>query len=190
MDLATRNLPSECFKIRLWYCRWSKFSWYQRPFVGIFSTLCSQKSDLDEVSKVMFEVGEWPWELNIYPPDVLKNVFSEFDEAMFQGVKRPCELFPVSWVRKKRLGLSLLSDFLRRPMSLTTRNLSFERVKNQLCWLPWSDISRCRKAIWTHFLNSRNWKKGFGRSRRSDVLSRRMAQRPHNMPSGRLKNRL
>jgi hypothetical protein len=46
---------------------------------------------LDEVAKVMFQVGEWHWEL-ICLLDVLKYDFSEVDEAMFLGVERPCEL--------------------------------------------------------------------------------------------------
>jgi hypothetical protein len=54
----------------------------------------------------------------------------------------------------------------------------------------WSDVSRCEKATRTHFLASRHPKKGIGRSRGSDDLSRRMAQINHNLPSGRLKMRL
>jgi hypothetical protein len=44
----------------------------------------------------MFKVGEWPVELIICLLDVLKNDFVEVDEAMFQGVQRPCEhvMFP------------------------------------------------------------------------------------------------
>jgi hypothetical protein len=49
----------------------------------------------------MFYVGEWPWELNIWTMDVLKNVFGEVDEAMFQVVERPCVLFSVSRSSKK-----------------------------------------------------------------------------------------
>jgi hypothetical protein len=40
----------------------------------------------------MFEVGELPWELTICVLDVLKNVFAEDDEAVFQGVELPREL--------------------------------------------------------------------------------------------------
>jgi hypothetical protein len=47
---------------------------------------------LNEVAEMMFQVGEWPWDLIICSLDVLKNDFGEEDEAMFQGVERLCEL--------------------------------------------------------------------------------------------------
>jgi hypothetical protein len=40
----------------------------------------------------MIQVAEWPIELLICLLDDLKNDFGEFDEAMFKGVKRLCEL--------------------------------------------------------------------------------------------------
>jgi hypothetical protein len=52
-----------------------------------------RKNELDEDVEVMFLVGEWPWELIICLLDVLKNDFAKFDEAMFPGVERPCEMF-------------------------------------------------------------------------------------------------
>jgi hypothetical protein len=33
----------------------------------------------------MFQIGEWPKELKICLLDVLKNVFGDFDEEMYQG---------------------------------------------------------------------------------------------------------
>jgi hypothetical protein len=39
----------------------------------------------------MFKVCEWPWELIISILDVLKIDFGEIEEAMLQGVERPCE---------------------------------------------------------------------------------------------------
>jgi hypothetical protein len=50
------------------------------------------KYDLGEVAEVMFEVGKWPWEHIIWLLDVFKYVFCEVNEAMLQGVERPCEL--------------------------------------------------------------------------------------------------
>jgi hypothetical protein len=55
-----------------------------------FLPLGIQKSDLDEVAEVMFQVGEWPWDLIICLLYVLVKEFGEVDEAMFQGVERPC----------------------------------------------------------------------------------------------------
>jgi hypothetical protein len=58
-----------------------------------FSTFWAlKKSDLDEVTEVMFWVRDWAWELIMFLLDNLKNDFGEFDEMMFQGVQRPCEL--------------------------------------------------------------------------------------------------
>jgi hypothetical protein len=63
----------------------------------------------------MFYVGEWPLENIIYFLDVLKNDFDEVDEAMLQGDERPCEVFFLLSVhRKKRLGISRLIDVLSR----------------------------------------------------------------------------
>jgi hypothetical protein len=131
MDLTTRNLPSECFKMRLRWCRWSNVSWCQKAIRRYF----------------------------------LHSVHS-----------------------KKRFRKSRESDVLSRQMAERTHNLPSERVKNQLCWLRWSDISWFRKDIWKHFLNSGHWKKRFEGSRGSDVLIRRMAKRPHKLPSRSLKN--
>jgi hypothetical protein len=61
------------------------------PCELIFFILTIQKSDLEELAEVMFQVGEWPWELLICLSDALENI-GEVDEAMFQGVERPCEL--------------------------------------------------------------------------------------------------
>jgi hypothetical protein len=58
-------------------------------------------SDLDEISEVMFYVGEWPWEFKICLLDVLKYDFREVDEPMFQGVERPCEVIFASWASNK-----------------------------------------------------------------------------------------
>jgi hypothetical protein len=64
----------------------------ERPFERIFYILGIEKSDLDEIAKVMFQVDEWTRDLIICPLDVLKKDFGEVVEAMFQGVERPCEL--------------------------------------------------------------------------------------------------
>jgi hypothetical protein len=51
-----------------------------------------KKSDLDEFPEMLFEVGELPWVLIIFLMDVLKYVFGNVDEAMLQGIERPCEI--------------------------------------------------------------------------------------------------
>jgi hypothetical protein len=61
-------------------------------FERIFYILGIEKSNLEEVAEVMFEIGEWPWELMIYLLYVLKNNIDVVDEQMFQGVDRPCEI--------------------------------------------------------------------------------------------------
>jgi hypothetical protein len=75
-------------------------------------------------------------------------------------------------------------------MDLRTHNLHSGSLKKRLFWSQWSDVSRCRKAMWTHFLNPGIRKNRTGRNRLSDVLSRRMAFANHNLPSERLKKRL
>jgi hypothetical protein len=75
-------------------------------------------------------------------------------------------------------------------MVLRTHNLHSERLKMRLWWFRWSNVSWCRKAIWTHLQYSWHSIKQFGRNSGSDVLSRRMALRIQNHLSGRLKTRL
>jgi hypothetical protein len=40
---------------------------------------------LEELEKLMIQVGEWPWHLIISILEVLKSYFGEVDETMFQG---------------------------------------------------------------------------------------------------------
>jgi hypothetical protein len=62
--------------------------------------------------------------------DVLKNISREVDEAMFQDIKRPCELiFCILGIEKSDLDEVVLSS----TMALTTHNLPSERVTNQRC---------------------------------------------------------
>jgi hypothetical protein len=75
-------------------------------------------------------------------------------------------------------------------MALKSHNLLSGRLKMRLWWSRWTHASKCRKAMWTHFLHPGHRKKRLERSRLSDVLSRRMALRIHNMPSENLKKRL
>jgi hypothetical protein len=72
-------------------------------------------------------------------------------------------------------------------MVLRTHNLLSESLKMRLWWFRWSNVSWCRKAIWTHLQYSWHSINQFGRNCGSDVLSRRMAFRIQNHPSGRLK---
>jgi hypothetical protein len=74
-------------------------------------------------------------------------------------------------------------------MALRTHSLPSGRLK-KTCFFRWSDISRCRWAMRTHFLHPGHRKKRLGRSRLSDVLSRLMDLRFHNLPSVRFKMRL
>jgi hypothetical protein len=57
-----------------------------------FYLLGIQKSDLDEFAEVMFQVGKWSWEIIIWLLDVLKCDFVEVDEALFEGLERPCKI--------------------------------------------------------------------------------------------------
>jgi hypothetical protein len=138
----------------------------------------------------MFFLGERPWELIISLLDVLENNFSGFwsNVSRIRKVMLSNFLHPVR--RKKRLGRSCLCDDLRSRMGLTTLNLPSQRFKKRLCWGRWRKVSRCRKAMGTHFLHLGHQKKRLGRTRFGDVLIRRMGLRTHNLPYGRLKKRL
>jgi hypothetical protein len=68
------------------------FNGVERPYKLIFCILRIQKSEIDEVAEVMFQVGEWLREQIICFLDVLKCDFDYVDEAMIEGVARPCEL--------------------------------------------------------------------------------------------------
>jgi hypothetical protein len=81
-----------------------------------------------------------------------------------------------------------LKCWLSWRMLLRTHILPSVRLKNEFGG-RWSDVSRCRKDMRIHFLHPVYRKNRLGRSCLSDDLSRRMALRTHNLPSGRLKKR-
>jgi hypothetical protein len=70
---------------------------------------------------------------------------------------------------------------------LRTHNLPSERLKMRLSWCRWSDVSKYRNAIRTHFRNFGHSKKRFGRSRGGVDLSRLMALKTNSLHSRRLK---
>jgi hypothetical protein len=59
-----------------------------------------QLSDLREVAKVLFQVGEGPWGLIFCLLDVLRNDFGEGVEAIFKFDERPSELISSTWTSK------------------------------------------------------------------------------------------
>jgi hypothetical protein len=73
-------------------------------------------------------------------------------------------------------------DVSSRRIHVRTHNLPTVRLPKRLCWIRWSDISRCRKAKWTHFLISAYQENRLGRRRLSDVLSSQKVLRTHNQP--------
>jgi hypothetical protein len=109
---------------------------------------------------------------------------------MFQGVKGHANSFAASCASKNRLGSSHLNDNLSRRLVLETHNLISRSLKNQHWWRRWSNVSRCRKTMRTHFLHPGNREKRLGRSPLSDVLIRRMPLKTHNLPSDVLKTTL
>jgi hypothetical protein len=87
--------------------------------------------------------------------------------------------------RKRRLRRSRSSEDLSRRNAPWTHILPSGRFKKWFFRGRWSVVSRSRKAMC--FLNPGVPKKRLGRFYLSDVLSRGMALRTHNLPSGRLK---
>jgi hypothetical protein len=90
---------------------------------------------------------------------------------------------------KKETWMKSLKRRFMYANGLRYHNRGSERLKMLLCWRLWINFSWCRKAIWTRFLRSGHSKTRFGRSRGSEILSRRMTLRIDNLPSGRLKKR-
>jgi hypothetical protein len=72
MAQRTHYLPSGHLEMQVWWGRWSNVSWSERPCELIFCILGIQISDLGEFVELMFQVGEWPWEIIISLLDVLK----------------------------------------------------------------------------------------------------------------------
>jgi hypothetical protein len=58
----------------------------------------------------------------------------------------------VSWASKKAIWAFRLSDILSRRIALWTHKLSSVSLNKRLLWSRWSNVSRRRKAILTHFL--------------------------------------
>jgi hypothetical protein len=88
--------------------------------------------------------------------------------------------------RKMRLGRNRLRDVLCRRIALRTRNFRSGRLKKRLWWIRWSNVSRYRKTMRTHFCNLGIEKKRFGQIYLSVDLSRRITLITHNLPSWRL----
>jgi hypothetical protein len=121
--------------------------------------------------------------------DVLRNDFGEVDETMFQGIERPCKInFCIHGIEKATWTKSFKWDLSIR-MDQRTNNLASERTKKRLRWSRWSDVSRCRRAMPTYFLHLRHRRKRLWRICVTDVLSRRMALRTHNLSSRLLKKK-
>jgi hypothetical protein len=69
----------------------------------IFCVLGIEKSDLDEFAYVMFQIGQWPYQLTICLL-LLKINFADFDEAMFHDVERAFErIFYILGIEKSYL---------------------------------------------------------------------------------------
>jgi hypothetical protein len=92
--------------------------------------------------------------------------------------------------RKKRLGWSLSRYILSRWTALRIHNLPFGRKKKWLFSSRWSEVSRCRNAIRSHFLQPEHQIKRLGLSRLSDFLSMWITLRTHNLSCERLKMRV
>jgi hypothetical protein len=74
-------------------------------------------------------------------------------------------------------------------MALRTHYLPSRRLEKRLWLSRWTNVSRWREAISTYFFLPVQRKKWLGRSYLINILSRWMAIRSHNLPSGRKKKR-
>jgi hypothetical protein len=100
----------------------------ERPCELIFCILVIQKSDLDEVAEVMFQISNWPLERIICLLDILKCDFGDVDESMFNVSKD----FLHSGHPKRRLGHSRGSGDSSRHKALRSCILLNGRRKMQL----------------------------------------------------------
>jgi hypothetical protein len=110
---------------------------------------------------------------NNLPSGRLINDFCEFNETMYQDFERPYKQV-FSLLSNEKSDYSKLSDSLCRRMALRIHNFPSGRLKNRLWSVRWSDDSRCRKAMRTHFQHPGYKKKRLERNRLRDVLNRRM----------------
>jgi hypothetical protein len=88
----------------------------------------------------------------------------------FKESKGHANTFSETWASKKATLTKSHKCCLIRRMGMRTNNQPSGRLKIPLWWIQWSDISRCRKAIRTHFLHHEHRKKRLGWSRFRDVL--------------------
>jgi hypothetical protein len=131
MALWIHNLPSVRLKNDFREVDEAMFQGVERPCKLIFCILVINKSDLDEFACDL--IRPMSPSTHYLPSGRLKNDFGEIDEAMFQGVERPCELiFCNLSIKKKRLGRGRLSDVLRRRMGMRTLILPSGSLKIRL----------------------------------------------------------
>jgi hypothetical protein len=83
---------SDRHKIQLGWWRLTSVSKCRKTLHTHFLPPWNPKSELDEFAEMMFQVSDWHRDLITWLLNVLKFDFSEVDEAMFQGVDRPCEI--------------------------------------------------------------------------------------------------
>jgi hypothetical protein len=164
------------------------FQFFEMPCVLIFCILGWKKSTAMKSVKCWLSL-RMLLRTHILPSGRLKNDIGGrwSDVSRCRKAMRTRFLHPV--YPKKRLGRSCLSDFLVGEWPWE-HNLLSGRLKKRNCWSRWSDVSRCRKAMRTHFLHPRYRIKATWTKLLKDALSRRMSQRTHNLPSGRLKNQI
>jgi hypothetical protein len=89
MALCPHNLLLDVLIIVVGEVHETKFQGVGRSCKLIFSIVGIKKSDFDELPYVLSRGMDL--RTNNLLSKVLKNIFREVDEAMIQGVKRPCE---------------------------------------------------------------------------------------------------
>jgi hypothetical protein len=107
----------------------------------------------------------------------------------FKVPKGHSNSFSVFWESNKATWTNSIKWCFKYADGLRTQNLPSGRLKRRLWRRGWSDVSRCRRSICTHFLHLGN-RKWLSWSRLNDVLNRRMALRIKKLPSAHLKRRL
>jgi hypothetical protein len=178
MALRTLNLLSGRIKNRLWWSRWCAVSRSRKAMRTHLLPPGHQKKLLGR--------SRWSKWLSLRIHNLPSGrIKKRLWWIRWSDVSRSRKAIRTHFLhpefRLKRLGRSRINNFLSRRMALRNDNLPYGRLITLLS--RWSDVSKCRKAIKTHFRHPEHRKKRLRQIRLRDVLCKRRALRILNFPS-------
>jgi hypothetical protein len=188
MTLRLHNLPSGLLKKRLWWSRWSDVSRFRKAMQTHFLDPGQRKKRLglgclSDILSRRVALTTHNLLLNVLKCNFFMSIKRCF--IVFKGHFIPFSTF---WALKKAIWMNSRKWCLKYANCLRKNNLPSGRLKKLIWWIRWIDVSRWWKVVRNHFLHPGHLTKRLGRSCSSNDLSRQMALRTHNLPSGLLKN--